>query len=70
MARSVFDCSRVPNGKTCSVQIIGNESDVRKAAQHHLETTHGRAGEANLKENVASVVSAHAQTTPYANIWV
>ena len=72
MARTVFDCSRVPTGKKCSVQIVGNERDVIKAAKDHLEKTHGRAGEANLDDNIKRVVSAHAQTSPYsrADIWV
>jgi predicted small metal-binding protein len=69
MAKTVFDCSRVPHGKTCSVQIIGSKTDVVKAARDHLESAHGRKGEKNLRENVKSAVEKHGGETTYSS-WI
>jgi hypothetical protein len=69
MAETVFACDRVPTGKTCSVQIVGERDHVIAAAKDHLSSTHGRAGEANLHENVSNAVDEKDAPTPYAT-WV
>ncbi len=66
MARTVFDCARVP-GKTCTLQIIGDKKDVLPAAKQHLISAHGKRRSKVLDENVAKVVDDHVK--PYAS-WV
>lgn len=66
MARTVFDCARVP-GKTCTLQIIGDKKDVIPAAQQHLVSAHGKRRGKALEANVTKVVDAHAK--PYST-WV
>lgn len=64
MATIVFDCARVPEGKTCSVKIIGDRDDVLKAAHDHLVSTHGVAGGGDLHQKVERAVDEH-QSKPY-----
>jgi predicted small metal-binding protein len=60
MARTVFDCARVP-GKTCTLQIIGDKKDVLPAAQQHLVSAHGMTNGKQLQDNVTRVVDEHAR---------
>ena len=60
MARTVFDCARVP-GKTCTLQIIGDPKDVLPAAQQHLVSAHGMKRGKQLEDNVSKVVGEHAK---------
>jgi predicted small metal-binding protein len=60
MARTVFDCARVP-GKTCTLQIIGDKKDVLPAAKQHLMSAHGMRATAQLEENLNKVVEQHAR---------
>jgi predicted small metal-binding protein len=66
MARTVFDCARVPT-KTCTLQIIGDKKDVLDAAKQHLVSAHGMKRGKQLEENVTKVVNEHAKQ--YAS-WV
>jgi hypothetical protein len=58
MAMSVFECARVPEGKTCSVRIVGERDDVVEAAHNHL-VSHGHSSGDELKANVTKVVDEH-----------
>jgi len=60
MARTVFDCARVP-GKTCTLQIIGDKKDVLAAAKQHLVSAHKMRNGKALEENVTRVVNEHAK---------
>jgi predicted small metal-binding protein len=60
MARTVFDCARVP-GKTCTLQLIGDKSDVLAAAKQHLVTAHGMTDGPDLEQNVTKVVDDHVK---------
>jgi predicted small metal-binding protein len=66
MARTVFDCARVP-GKTCTLQIIGDKKDVLPAAKQHLVSAHRMRNGKQLEDNVAKVVNEHVKQ--YAS-WV
>ena len=60
MARTVFDCARVP-GKTCTLQIIGDKKDVLPAATQHLVSAHAMKAGQQLDENVNRIVEEHAK---------
>jgi hypothetical protein len=60
MARTVFDCARVP-GKTCTLQMIGDKKDVLPAAKQHLVAAHGMKDGPDLEQNVTKVVDDHAK---------
>jgi predicted small metal-binding protein len=60
MARTVFDCARVP-GRTCTLQIIGDKKDVLPAATQHLVSAHGMKKGKALEDNVNKVVDEHAK---------
>jgi predicted small metal-binding protein len=60
MARTVFDCARVP-GKTCTLQIIGDKKDVLPAAKQHLVSAHGMKNVKALQDNVTRIVDEHAK---------
>jgi Protein of unknown function (DUF1059) len=60
MARTVFDCARVP-GKTCTLQIIGDKKDVLPAAKQHLVSAHAMKASPQLEENISKVVDDHAK---------
>ncbi|MGH2887594.1 MAG: DUF1059 domain-containing protein [Solirubrobacteraceae bacterium] len=59
MARTVFDCARVP-GKTCTLQLVGDPKDVLPAAKQHLASAHGMKGK-QVDDNVNAVVQEHAK---------
>jgi predicted small metal-binding protein len=60
MARTVFDCARVP-GKTCTLQIIGDKKDVLPVAKQHLVSAHGMKNGKQLEENISRVVDDHVK---------
>jgi predicted small metal-binding protein len=62
MARTVFDCARVP-GDTCSLQMIGEKSEVLPAAQQHLISAHNHPEGDQLTRNVTNALNQHAE--PY-----
>jgi Protein of unknown function (DUF1059) len=66
MARTVFDCARVP-GDTCSLQMIGEKSEVLPAAKQHLVTAHAQTDNDELHQNVSTALQEHAE--PYAS-WI
>ena len=59
MATTVFDCARVPEGKNCSVKIVGERDDVLRAAHDHMVATHGLTGGNDLEQNVSRAVDEH-----------
>ena len=60
MARTVFDCARVP-GKTCTLQIIGDKKDVLPAAKQHLVSAHAMKNGKALDDNVTRIVNDHVK---------
>ena len=66
MARTVFDCTRVP-GDTCSLQMIGEKDEVLPAAKQHLVSAHNHDEGDQLHQNVTSALDDHA--TPYSS-WI
>jgi predicted small metal-binding protein len=56
MARTVFDCARVP-GDTCSLQMTGDEGEVLPAAQQHLVAAHGYQQGEQLQQNVSHALN-------------
>lgn len=60
MARTVFDCARVP-GRTCTLQIIGDKKDVLPAAKQHLVSAHGMKNGKALEDNISKIVDEHAK---------
>lgn len=66
MARTVFDCARVP-GETCSLQMIGEKSEVLPAAKQHLVSAHNHTNDDQLHQNVNTALEQHAE--PYAS-WI
>jgi hypothetical protein len=59
MATAEFDCARGPEGKSCSVKIIGERDDVVKAAHDHLVSTHGLTQGDDLHRQVTHAVDEH-----------
>lgn len=55
MAKTTFDCARVPK-ETCSLQLTGERHEVLPAAEHHMTSAHGDPGGDKLKQNIASAV--------------
>ena len=66
MARTVFDCARVP-GDTCSVQMTGERDHVVEAAKHHMIAVHDHKDGDALETNVKNALEE--EPTPYAS-WV
>jgi hypothetical protein len=58
MATTLFECTRVPEGTTCSVRIIGERDDVVQAAHDHM-AAHGLTPGPELKEKVTRAVDEH-----------
>jgi hypothetical protein len=56
MAETVFQCARVPEGDTCSVQIAGEHSHVVQAAHDHMVSAHGMKPGDDLAANVNRAV--------------
>lgn len=55
MAKTTFDCARVPH-ETCSLQLTGERHEVLPAAEQHITSAHPHAGGEQLKTNVANAV--------------
>jgi hypothetical protein len=66
MATAVFECARTRETESCSVRIVGEQSDVVKAAHDHLVHTHGVQAGNDLEKKVTAAVQEHE--TKYA-IW-
>jgi hypothetical protein len=66
MATAVFECARTRETESCSVRIIGEQSDVVKAAHDHLVHTHGVQAGGELEKKVTAALQEHE--TKYA-IW-
>ena len=59
MATAVFECARTREAESCSVRIIGDQSDVVKAAHDHLVHTHGVSAGEGLEAKVTAAVQEH-----------
>jgi hypothetical protein len=56
MAETVFQCARVPEEKTCSVQIAGERDHVVQAAHDHMVSAHEMQPGDDLTHRVNRVV--------------
>jgi predicted small metal-binding protein len=61
MAKTMFDCARVP-GDTCSVHIVGERDEVLRAAHDHLASTHNMEAGDDLKAKIVRAVDEPPQT--------
>ncbi len=66
MANTTFNCARVPEADTCSLQLSGERTDVLEAAKQHLASTHKNKAP-NLEQKIQTVLDkAEPGTTPYS----
>jgi hypothetical protein len=54
MSRMMADCRRFPSESGCSLVIIGEEDEVRRAAAAHAISVHGHEDTAEFREEIGS----------------
>ncbi|HEX2087656.1 MAG TPA: DUF1059 domain-containing protein [Solirubrobacteraceae bacterium] len=61
MARVMADCRRFPSESNCSLTIIGDESEVVRAAAEHAASVHGHEDTPELREQIQGMLEPSSQ---------